>query len=104
MEFIDREGSIGAFARRVGATPQNVRNWAIGASSPSLEKIADIAAAYGLTPGALLESPGDRAATELLPEEAEVVALMRKMDGEGRAMVVRVTSALESSGAYRGQA
>lgn len=100
LDFINREGGFAEFAAKVGATPSNVRNWAAGANSPSLDRIAAIAAAYGLTPGALLETPGDREQTELLPDEADVVGLMRAMDAEGRSMLLRLAQALVDSGAY----
>lgn len=103
VDMIDAEGSLSGFARKVGATPQNVRNWVAGDSSPSLDKVAEIAAAYGLTAGALLETPGDRRLTELLPVEADVVAVMRSMSEDGRRMVLQLAQALDASGAYRGR-
>lgn len=103
VELVEAEKSQSEFARKVGATPQNVRNWIAGDSSPSLDKLADIAEAYGLTPGALLEMPGDRELTALTPEEAEVVELMRSMTGAGRAMLVEVARAFKESGSYDAQ-
>lgn len=97
-----REPSQAAFARKVGISPQNVVHWLAGDTVPSLEKMADIAEVYGLPIGTLLEGPA-AAPAELMPDEAEVVELMRSMTGAGRAMLVEVARAFKESGSYDAQ-
>ena len=94
-----REPSQAAFARKVGVSPQNVTHWLVGDTVPSLEKMADIAEAYDLPIGALIDGPSYKPA-ELLPDEAEVVGLMRKMNAHGGKMLVTVAQAFVDSGSY----
>ena len=94
-----REPSQAAFARKVGVTPQNVVHWMSGDTVPSLEKMADIAEAYGLPIGTLLDGPAG-APAELLPDEEAVVELMRQMNGAGRKMLLSVAESFKKSGSY----
>ena len=94
----DSEPSKSAFARKVGATPQNVAQWTNGAKVPTLETLAHIADVYGLSMDALFgrdELPGG-----LTEDEAEVVGLMRTMNAHGGKMLVTVARAFKESGSY----
>ena len=97
--LVAREPSQAAFARKVGVSPQNVVHWLSGDTVPSLEKMADIAEAYGLPIGALIDGPSYEPA-ELMPDEAEVVELMRSMNAHGAKMLVTVARLFKESGSY----
>lgn len=92
----DSEPSKSAFARKVGATPQNVAQWTNGAKVPTLETLALIADVYGLSMDALFgrdELPGG-----LADDETAVVEAMRKMDRHARAALVMVAQTFAGDG------
>lgn len=97
ISLIEQEGGPTAFARKVGATPQNVRNWVAGDSCPSIEKLGEIAEVYDVPVGSLM---GDRGDVTLPPDEDELLGLYRSMSGQGKAMLLQVARSFVASGAY----
>ena len=96
-KLAESETSKAAFARKVGATPQTVNHWLNGGMMPPLDVLVRIADAYGLSLDALLGRGGQR---DLFPDEAEVVGIMRSMNGNGSKMLVTVAKAFKASGSY----
>ena len=83
VALADGEPSRSEFARKVGTTPQNVAHWCAGDTVPSLEKIGEIAAAYGLPIGALFDG-ADYEKIGLMPDEEELLKAYRELDAAGR--------------------
>lgn len=82
------------FARRVASTPQNVAHWLNDGKLPSIDKLVEIADVYDVSLDAMA---GREARSALMPEEMELVRLMRRMDETGRSTLVQVARALEAA-------
>ena len=100
IDLIAQENGLSAFARKVGATPQNARNWVAGASSPSLDALGRISEAYGVPLSVIMEGRSTKNVPELLPDEEAVVELMRQMNAQGRKMLLSVAESFKKSGSY----
>lgn len=93
------EPSKSAFARKVGTTVQNVAHWCAGDTVPSIEKMGEIAAAYGLPIGALFDG-ADYEKVGLAPDEAELLDIFRALDRIGRKMLLSTARAYRESGEF----
>lgn len=58
-KLAELEGGPKAFADKIGSTKQTVNNWIKGHNAPDIEKIAEIAHAYGLRLSDMLLSEND---------------------------------------------
>lgn len=99
VALVGRERHRSEFARKVGTTPQNVSHWCAGDTVPSLEKMGEIAAAYGLPIGALFDG-ADYEKVGLTADEDELLETFRSMDMVGRRMLLATARAYRESGEF----
>ena len=77
-------------AEAMGVEPTTVSRFETGARAMSLSTLALIARQLDVSLGDLLDVTREEPRPELAPELAEGLALLRRLEGERRAMAIRV--------------
>ena len=86
-------GSQRAFAKRVGTTESNVVHWMKGTSTPTIDKLAEIADAFGLPVTAMVQLDGEVETPALMPDEVELLHAYRALETETKKAVLEVMRA-----------
>lgn len=86
-------GSQRAFAQRVGTTESNVVHWMKGTSTPTIDKLAEIAEAYNLPVTAMVELDAEGEPMALMPDEVELLHAYRGLETETKKAVLEVMRA-----------
>ena len=83
------EPSKASFARRCNSTSQNVAHWLSGQNMPPVDKLVEIADAYGASLDVMTgRCEADAAPDALMPDERELLASFRSMDDDARLVLM----------------
>lgn len=91
-ELINRDMSQSELAQKVGASPAAVNHWVRGRRVPDPPLCYAIADAFNLSPTAVMVRAGhpvDEPSDADAEEEERVIAMWRRLSGEGRRDVMR---------------
>ncbi len=93
VALVIAQGSQKEFAERVGTTQGNVSHWMKGTSTPTIDKLAEIAEAYNLPISSLVEFDAEGEPMALMPDEVELLHAYRGLETETKKAVLEVMRA-----------